>query len=87
MCADLGIQMADEDCGKLRKEYNRKMEEDTCRVKKDRQTAKAEKSNHEKFSAEKYESPVFDYGQLVINDARKFDLSVERDDQRISHAQ
>jgi hypothetical protein len=69
--------MSDEDSGKLRKEYKRKMEEDTCRFKKDRQTAKAKKSNHEKSSAEKHESPVFDYRQLVINDTTKVDLFKE----------
>jgi hypothetical protein len=42
MSADLGIQMTDEACAKLRKEYKRKMEEDTCLVvKKERQNAKS----------------------------------------------
>ena len=53
MCADLGIQMSDEECGRLRKEYKRKMEENTCRVKKERQIAKTNKATREKSPAEK----------------------------------
>jgi hypothetical protein len=77
MCADLGIQMTDEACAKLRKENKRKMEEDTCRVKKERQNAKTKKANHDKSPADKNESPLFDYGQLLINDTIKVDLFKE----------
>ncbi len=77
MCADLGIQMTDEECGKLRKEYKRKMEEDTCRVKKERQLAKGRKATHEKSPGNTNASPVFDYGQMLINDTIKVGLFKE----------
>ena len=71
MSADLGIiQMTDEECGKLRKEYKRKMEEDTCRVKRERQIAKANKATHDKSPAQQNASPVFDYGQMLINETQ-----------------
>ena len=77
MSADLGVQMTDDECVKLRKEYKRKMEEDTCRVKRERQIAKANKATHDKSPAEINASSVFDYGQMLINDTIKVDLFKE----------
>jgi hypothetical protein len=53
------------------------MEEDTFRVKRERQIAKANKATHDKTPAEKNASPVFDYGQMLINDTIKVDLFKE----------
>ncbi len=77
LCADLGIQMTDDECAKLRKEYKRKMEEDTCRVKRERQLSKARKGTTDKSPGNTNASPVFDYGQMMINDTIKVDLFKE----------
>ena len=77
MSADLGLCVSDEARASLRKEYKRKMDEDTMRVKKERQTAKHNKGTKQQSSGDKEDSPVFDYGQLIANDAIKIELFKE----------
>ncbi len=74
MSADLGLRVSDEAQASLRKEYKRKMGEDTMRVKKERQLAKQNKGTKQQSPSDKEDIPVFDYGQLIINDSIKIGL-------------
>jgi hypothetical protein len=75
LSADLGLTKTDEAVTQLRTEYKRKMDEDTVRVKKMRQQnkSKKEKGQNDKEDA----PPMFDYGQLLVNDSIKIDLFKE----------
>ncbi len=57
MSADLGLCVSDEARASLRKEYKRKMDEDTLRVKKERQTTKHNKATKLQSSSDKEDSP------------------------------
>ena len=75
LSTDLGLTKTDAAVTQLRNEYKRKMDEDTIRVKKMRQQKKI---NKEKDTNDKVEaSPVFDYGQMLVNDSIKIDLFKE----------
>ncbi len=70
---DLGLKQTDEALAHLQKEYKRKMDEDTMRVKKTRQDKKVKKASQEKADG----TPSFDYGQILVNDAIKIDFFKE----------
>ena len=65
MKADLGLPVTENDKDQLRKEYKRKMHEDTDRIRRTR-IAKATQQQVEENS-----NPVFDYGEIMVNEKIK----------------
>ncbi len=73
LSADLCLRQTDEAKAHLQKEYKRKLDEDTLRVKKLRQEKKVKKAPQDKADG----TQSFDYGQMLVNDAIKIDLFKE----------
>ena len=68
MTADLSTLKTEEEKDALRKEYKRKMDEDSIRTKKKQERSKKTKGDVDGAT------PVFDYGQILVNDNIKVEL-------------
>jgi hypothetical protein len=66
--ADLSTLKTEEEKDALRKEYKRKMDEDSIRTKKKQERSKKTKGDVDGAT------PIFDYGQILVNDNIKVDL-------------